>query len=87
MAVGNTYREEEHIEQVHAAGGFPRQPQRRYDPYSNTYNQGWRDHPNFQYDNLQANQPANQNCQTYQQYNQQYLPRQQHGQNSNSSML
>ena len=23
--------------------------QRRYDPYSPTYNEGWRDHPNFRY--------------------------------------
>ena len=23
--------------------------QRRYDPYANTYNPGWRDHPNFSY--------------------------------------
>ncbi|KAJ9162722.1 hypothetical protein P3X46_022478 [Hevea brasiliensis] len=27
------------------------QPQRRYDPYSNTYNPGWRDHPNLSYGN------------------------------------
>ena len=26
---------------------FPNQ--RRYDPYSPTYNEGWRDHPNFRY--------------------------------------
>jgi len=25
------------------------QGQRRYDPYSNTYNEGWRDHPNPRY--------------------------------------
>ncbi|PPD86182.1 hypothetical protein GOBAR_DD16886 [Gossypium barbadense] len=28
---------------------FPNQ--RRYDPYSTTYNEGWRDHPNFRYQN------------------------------------
>jgi hypothetical protein len=39
--------QEEPIEQVNAAGGFPRQPQRQYDPYSSTYNLGWRDHPNL----------------------------------------
>jgi hypothetical protein len=33
--------------QVNAMGGFQNQPQRKYDPYSNTYNPGWRDHPNF----------------------------------------
>ena len=41
--------QEEPIEQVNAAGGFPRQPQRKYDPYSSTYNLGWRDHPNLSY--------------------------------------
>ena len=28
---------------------FHNQGQRRYDPYSNTYNEGWRDHPNLRY--------------------------------------
>ncbi|KAK9986697.1 hypothetical protein SO802_031648 [Lithocarpus litseifolius] len=32
--------QEEPIEQVNVAGGFPRQPQRKYDPYSSTYNPG-----------------------------------------------
>ncbi|KAF7844718.1 hypothetical protein G2W53_001623 [Senna tora] len=32
---------------TNAVGGF--QQQRRYDPYSSTYNPGWRDHPNFSY--------------------------------------
>ncbi|XP_019200117.1 PREDICTED: uncharacterized protein LOC109193754 [Ipomoea nil] len=36
-------------EQANAIGGFLGQPQRNYDPYSNTYNPGWRDHPNFSY--------------------------------------
>ncbi|XP_019173570.1 PREDICTED: uncharacterized protein LOC109169147 [Ipomoea nil] len=36
-------------EQANAIGGFPGQPKRNYDPYSNTYNLGWRDHPNFSY--------------------------------------
>ncbi|KAG8482970.1 hypothetical protein CXB51_022008 [Gossypium anomalum] len=30
-----------------AVGNFPGPPQRRYDPYANTYNPGWRDHPNL----------------------------------------
>ncbi|XP_051115786.1 uncharacterized protein LOC127240953 [Andrographis paniculata] len=34
--------------EVNAAGFAPR---RAYDPYSNTYNPGWRDHPNFRYGN------------------------------------
>ncbi|KAK4394448.1 Retrovirus-related Pol polyprotein from transposon opus [Sesamum angolense] len=36
---------------VNAGGGFFGQPQRRYDPNSNFYNPGWRDHPNFSYRN------------------------------------
>ncbi|XP_016732250.1 uncharacterized protein [Gossypium hirsutum] len=34
---------------VDAIGGFPGPPQRRYDPFSNTYNPGWKDHPNLNY--------------------------------------
>ena len=33
--------QEETIEQVNAVGGFPRQPQRKYDPYSSMYYPGW----------------------------------------------
>ncbi|XP_027166611.1 uncharacterized protein LOC113769410 [Coffea eugenioides] len=40
--------QEDGAEQVNMAGGVPA-PQRPYDPYSNTYNPGWRDHPNFSY--------------------------------------
>nr|XP_027118746.1 uncharacterized protein LOC113735989 [Coffea arabica] len=39
-------------EQVNMAGGVPA-PRRQYDPYSNTYNPGWRDHPNLSYGNRQ----------------------------------
>jgi hypothetical protein len=78
--------QEEPIEQVNAAGGFPGQPQRKYDPYSSTYNPGWRDHPNLSYGNPQVNQPATQNRPSYQQYKQPYPPRQQLGQTSNSGM-
>ena len=53
--------QEKPIEQVNAAGGFPGQPQRKYDPYSSTYNPGWRDHPNLSYENPQIYQPATQN--------------------------
>ena len=28
---------------------YSNQNQRRSDPYSNTYNEGWRDHPNLRY--------------------------------------
>ena len=77
--------QEEPIEQVNAAGGFPRQPQRKYDLYSSTYNLGWRDHPNLGYGNPQVNQPATQNCPICQQYKQPYPPRQKPSQTSNSS--
>ncbi|KAG8500991.1 hypothetical protein CXB51_003091 [Gossypium anomalum] len=41
-----------------AVGNFPGPPQRRYDPYANTYNPGWRDHPNLSYGaNPRYNQP------------------------------
>ncbi|KAG8488630.1 hypothetical protein CXB51_016597 [Gossypium anomalum] len=36
-----------HIDTV---GGFPGPPQKRYDPFSNTYNSGWKDHPNLSYE-------------------------------------
>ncbi|XP_062167000.1 uncharacterized protein LOC133873296 [Alnus glutinosa] len=64
--------QEEPIEQVNAASGFPRQPQRKYDPYSSTYNPGWRDHSNLSYGNPQVNQPETQNHPSYQQYKQPY---------------
>jgi len=42
-----------HVDDV---GGFLRPPQRRYDPFSNTYNPGWKDHPNLNYEaNLRYN--------------------------------
>ncbi|XP_024033501.1 uncharacterized protein LOC112095626 [Citrus clementina] len=41
--------QEEPVEQANAVGGFPGMPQRRYDPYAQTYNSGWKDHPNFSY--------------------------------------
>ncbi|XP_073019498.1 uncharacterized protein [Primulina eburnea] len=43
--------QEDPTQQVNAIGGFPGQPQHRYDPYSNSYNPGWKDHPNFSYRN------------------------------------
>ncbi|XP_024036883.1 uncharacterized protein LOC112096899 [Citrus clementina] len=41
--------QEEPVEQANAVGGFLSMPQRRYDPYAQTYNPGWKDHPNFSY--------------------------------------
>ncbi|KAG8474720.1 hypothetical protein CXB51_031305 [Gossypium anomalum] len=44
-----------------AVGNFLGPPQRRYDPYANTYNPGWRDYPKLSYGaNLRYNQ-SNQN--------------------------
>jgi hypothetical protein len=44
--------QEDYIEQANAVDGdFNGQPQRKYDPFSNTYNLGWRDHPNLRYGN------------------------------------
>ncbi|KMT02173.1 hypothetical protein BVRB_9g207510 [Beta vulgaris subsp. vulgaris] len=46
-------------EDVNALGGFSNQ--RKYDPYSQTYNEGWKDHPNLRYGTRpqfsQTNQP------------------------------
>ncbi|KAK8627982.1 hypothetical protein V6N13_063696 [Hibiscus sabdariffa] len=36
-------------ETVNAVGNFPGPPQRPYNPHKNTYNPGWRDHPNLSY--------------------------------------
>ncbi|CAN6579468.1 unnamed protein product [Malus baccata var. baccata] len=36
---------------------FQSQNQQRHDPYSNTYNPGWRDHPNFKWREPQQSQP------------------------------
>ncbi|XP_026433564.1 uncharacterized protein LOC113331004 [Papaver somniferum] len=38
----------------HANAMYQNQQRPRYDPYSNTYNPGWRDHPNFSYAIKQA---------------------------------
>jgi len=36
---------------------YSNEGQRRYSPYSNTYNEGWRDHPNLRY-GPQTNPPS-----------------------------
>jgi hypothetical protein len=56
--------QEDYIEQVHAVDeGFNGQSQRKYDPFSNTYNPRWRDHPNLCYGN--PPQQGNQGRQFY----------------------
>ena len=47
-------------EHVNVVGGFLGQPQRKYNTYSNTYNEGWKDHPNFRWGN-QSVKPFSQN--------------------------
>ncbi|XP_073120623.1 uncharacterized protein [Henckelia pumila] len=47
--------QENQVQQANAIGSFPRQPQRRYDPYSNAYNPGLKDHQNFSYANPKMN--------------------------------
>ncbi|XP_027166489.1 uncharacterized protein LOC113766504 [Coffea eugenioides] len=63
--------QEENVEQVNLAGYAPA-PRNQYDPYSNTYNPGWRDHPNLSYGgNRQSNSVPNKQPE----YQQQYQPR------------
>ncbi|XP_020549850.1 uncharacterized protein LOC105164442 [Sesamum indicum] len=49
--------QESTTEHADAVGGFAGQQQRRYDPFSNTYNPGWRDHPNLNYGNQHFQKP------------------------------
>ncbi|KAK4386222.1 hypothetical protein Sango_2492800 [Sesamum angolense] len=48
---------------ANAVGGFSGPSQRGHDPFFNTYNPGWRDHPNLRY----GNQPQNSQRPPYQQ--------------------
>ncbi|KAK9691281.1 hypothetical protein RND81_09G186900 [Saponaria officinalis] len=50
---------EEHSEEVNAAG-YMEPPQRKWDSYSNTFNPGWKEHPNLKWGNQQGNQQFNQ---------------------------
>ncbi|KAK8682456.1 hypothetical protein V6N13_054844 [Hibiscus sabdariffa] len=46
-------------EAVNVVGNFPGPPQRSCNPYGNTYNPGWKDHPNFSYaQNQRPNQAS-----------------------------
>ncbi|CAH9146939.1 unnamed protein product [Cuscuta epithymum] len=51
--------QENDTEQVNALG-FQGHQQRRYDPFSNSYNPGLRDHPNLRYGNSQQSKPSSQ---------------------------
>ncbi|XP_027171975.1 uncharacterized protein LOC113771601 [Coffea eugenioides] len=50
--------QEDGVEQVNMARGVPAS-RRQCDPYSNTYNPDWRDHPNFSYGNRSQNSFSN----------------------------
>ncbi len=69
-------------EEAHAGGGYQQRP--RHDPYSNTYNLDWRDHPNFRWRDPEQNQGQVQQQGNPQQPRQPYVPRPQ-GQSSNPS--
>jgi hypothetical protein len=43
--------QQDSIQEANAVSGFPSNAQKNYDPYSNHYNPGWRDHPIFGYGN------------------------------------
>ncbi|XP_074300662.1 uncharacterized protein LOC141631961 [Silene latifolia] len=45
-----------HAEDVNAMNGFPNSFQKKYDPFSATYNEGWRDHPKLKYGPPRPNQ-------------------------------
>ncbi|KAL0307007.1 UNVERIFIED_CONTAM: hypothetical protein Sradi_6118000 [Sesamum radiatum] len=55
--------QEEPTMHANAVGGFSGPSQRGHDPFSNTNNPGWRDHPNLRY----GNQPQNSQRPPYQQ--------------------
>ncbi|KAJ9134914.1 hypothetical protein P3X46_032155 [Hevea brasiliensis] len=46
-------QEDESMQHVNAVGDYG-QPEHSYDPFSNTYNPGWHDHPNLSYGNQQV---------------------------------
>uniref|UniRef100_A0A803LJ15 Uncharacterized protein n=1 Tax=Chenopodium quinoa TaxID=63459 RepID=A0A803LJ15_CHEQI len=57
-------------EDVNALGGFSGQKNRKYDPFSQTYNEGWKDHPNLRY----GNRPQFQQFNQFKQHGQQNPP-------------
>ncbi|KAJ9175141.1 hypothetical protein P3X46_013722 [Hevea brasiliensis] len=50
MRMDHIPMKDESMQHVNAVGHYG-QPQRRYDPFSSTYNPGWRDYPNLSYGN------------------------------------
>ncbi|CAN6695643.1 unnamed protein product [Malus baccata var. baccata] len=59
-----SFRDQGGLEQANALGGFQGQQRQKYDPYSNNYNVGWRNHPHLKWnnqDNGQQSVPNNYN--------------------------
>ncbi|KAM1855557.1 hypothetical protein ACFX14_005887 [Malus domestica] len=46
------------LEQANALGGFQGQQRQKYDPCSNNYNAGWRDHPHLKWNNQDNGQQS-----------------------------
>ena len=62
--ISPSLRDQGGLEQANALGGFQGQQRQKYDPYSNNYNEGWRDHPHLKWnnqDNGQQSAPNNYN--------------------------
>uniref|UniRef100_A0A803N447 Uncharacterized protein n=1 Tax=Chenopodium quinoa TaxID=63459 RepID=A0A803N447_CHEQI len=57
-------------EDVNALGSFSGQQNRKYDPFSQTYNEGWKDQPNLRY----GNRPQFQQFNQFKQHGQQNPP-------------
>ncbi|KAK9724153.1 hypothetical protein RND81_05G052200 [Saponaria officinalis] len=47
--IANDVGQSKLFEDVNGIEGFNNQSYRKYSPYSNTYNEGWKDHPNLRY--------------------------------------
>ncbi|XP_031270531.1 uncharacterized protein LOC116128914 [Pistacia vera] len=77
--------QEEGTEQVNTVENFSGPP-RQHDPYSNTYNLGWRDHPNFSYGGNRQVGGGQNFFQNRQQQQQGFQPKQPASQSSNSSL-
>nr|XP_027109381.1 uncharacterized protein LOC113729261 [Coffea arabica] len=75
--------QEESAEQVNMAGNMP-MPRMQYDPYSNTYNSEWRDHPNFSY---RGNRQHNFSQYRQQGFQSQYPPKSQPSSSNSRSSL
>ncbi|XP_042460369.1 uncharacterized protein LOC122043868 [Zingiber officinale] len=65
-----------HLNQLEQCDAITTYNQRQNNSYSNTYNRGWRNHPNFSYRNNQDQGPAHQTYQHGQQAHQQQQPTQ-----------